>query len=331
MKFSIFFSLLNIAFVVLAHPEPEPELSATEVVKRELEARNREWKTRNCQAEIRAFTANRMAKRETKLEGRQAPSGTEFTAAAHVTGIPDSATCIVAPEVTEGPYYINNELVRQNLTETQGGTVIVLDIGVININTCQPISDAFVELWAGITTNYSFCYLIIHGLLANATGIYGGYSGATNAVKKETFGRGGYPTDSAGIVEMTTIYPGYYFGRTAHIHTMIHLNYTKNTDGTIKSSSGSMVHSGQFFFDETWNDKVYANSPYTLNKQPRTRNAQDGFIKEAQGNGYNSFASLGYLSGSSLSTGLLGYITVGVDPKADYAIGNQNFYGGTGL
>ncbi|KAF9528146.1 Intradiol ring-cleavage dioxygenase [Crepidotus variabilis] len=314
MKLYILFSLVAIASTVLAHPEPEPELTASEIVKRELEARNREWKARNCQAEIRAFTADRVAKRDAKLGRRQNPSGTEITAAAHVTGIPDSATCIVAPEVTEGPYYINNELVRQNLTETQGGVDIVLDIGVIDINTCQPIPDAFVELWA-----------------ANATGVYGGYSGASNAVKKETFGRGGYATDSTGVVEITTIYPGFYTGRTAHIHTMIHLNYTKNTDGTIKSSSGSNVHVGQFFFDETWNDRVYATSPYTLNKQRRTLNAQDGILKDAGSNGYNTYASLSYLSGSGLPQGLLGYITVGVDSKAHYSISNKNFYGGSGI
>lgn len=48
--------------------------------------RSRELKARNCQAQIRAFNAKRMAKREAKLEKRQAPTATEVTAAAHVTG-----------------------------------------------------------------------------------------------------------------------------------------------------------------------------------------------------------------------------------------------------
>jgi hypothetical protein len=60
----------------------------------------------------------------------------------------------------------------------------------------------------------------------------GGMGGSSSAmVRNETFLRGGYTTGSGGVVELTTIYPGYYTGRTAHIHTMIHMNYSTNANG----------------------------------------------------------------------------------------------------
>ena len=55
---------------------------------------------------------------------------------------------MTAPEVTEGPYYINNELVRGDIREDQGGIDLLLDIGVIDTTTCQPLEDAFVEIWS---------------------------------------------------------------------------------------------------------------------------------------------------------------------------------------
>lgn len=91
----------------------------------------------------------------------------------------------------------------------------MLDIGLINSRTCQPMTNAFIELWA-----------------CNSTGIYGGYpTGQPTHIKQHTFLRGGYFTNSAGIAEITTIYPGYYQGRTAHIHTMVHSNWKANANG----------------------------------------------------------------------------------------------------
>ncbi|KAG5637239.1 hypothetical protein H0H81_005284 [Sphagnurus paluster] len=212
----------------------------------------------------------------------------------------------MAPEVMEGPYYINNEYVRTDLTETQAGVKLVLDIGVVDIVTCTPLPNAFVELWA-----------------ANATGEYGGYpAGNPTHVHTETFLRGGYYTNANGIVEITTLYPGFYESRTAHIHTMIHKDWQQHANGTLISQSGSLVHVGQFFFEETWNDKIYETLPYTTNKQPRTLNTEDELIEGANGGGYNAFIDLELL-GDDISEGVLGYITVGVDTRKSYPIENK--------
>ena len=63
-------------------------------------------------------------------------------------------------------------------------------------------------------------------LLANATGAYGGYNSGFNGM--ETWLRGGWYSDANGMVEVATIYPGYYVGRAPHIHVMVHKDWTQS-------------------------------------------------------------------------------------------------------
>ncbi|KAL1742386.1 Intradiol ring-cleavage dioxygenase, partial [Schizophyllum fasciatum] len=228
-------------------------------------------------------------------------------------------SCVLAPEVTEGPYYINNELVRQDQREDQAGIPLVIDIGILDINTCEPVPNSFVEIWA-----------------ANATGVYASYpaqlGGAggggpppTHLERNETFNRGGFPTDENGIVEFTTIYTGFYEGRCPHYHTMVHLDWSMSDNGTLVSHAGSLAHVGQFFMDEEWNDQIFALEPYTSNTNNRTLNSEDSILTEQNSNGYNGFLALEKL-GNDLSEGVLGYITIGIDSSASYSISNTNYF-----
>ena len=67
--------------------------------------------------------------------------------------------------------------------------------------------------------------------LANSTGEYGGYVSAFNST--ESWLRGGWYTDSNGIVEVNTVYPGYYDGRTPHVHIMVHKDWTQSSNGFV--------------------------------------------------------------------------------------------------
>jgi protocatechuate 3,4-dioxygenase beta subunit len=78
--------------------------------------------------------------------------------------------------------------------------------------------------------------------LANATGVYGGFpatlgsgggggGGGNSIVRNETFLRGGWYTNDEGIVEITTLYAGYYQGRAPHVHTMVHLDWEQAANG----------------------------------------------------------------------------------------------------
>ncbi|KAK7451806.1 hypothetical protein VKT23_012485 [Stygiomarasmius scandens] len=212
-------------------------------------------------------------------------------------------------------------MVRYDLTENQGGVELFLDIGALDIDTCEPLENVFVELWS-----------------ANATGIYSSYpveiteipEEQVPLVRNETYLRGGLSTDKNGIVELKTIYPGFYWPRAPHVHVMMHLNWEMSSNGvkrTVISHSGSVVHVGQIYFEESWNDKVYALSPYNINKNDRIRNDNDWILQDQlkiQPEGYSAFVEL-ELVGEKIEDGLVGYMTLGVDTAASYLIENTNY------
>lgn len=110
---------------------------------------------------------------------------------------------------------------------------------------------------------------------------------------------------------------------------MVHLNYETSDNGTLVSHSGSLLHIGQFFFEESWNDAVYATTPYVENTNNRTYNDEDGILDQANADGNSAFLDLELL-GDDVSDGILGYITIGVDSTAAYSINNGNYLNSTG-
>ncbi|CCA73686.1 hypothetical protein PIIN_07639, partial [Serendipita indica DSM 11827] len=295
---------------------------------------------------------------------------TSTAAAAHYSAIKN--TCVMAPEVVEGPYYLRDDYVRQDIREDQAGTPLYLDIGVLDITTCTPVTDAFVEIWsANAQGEYSgFGNAGTTGGGGNGTtpsgsggppggsaptqsgndtaiptgtfsgpapsgsgGPSGGGGGGMSSGKAngDNFLRGGYTVDENGIVEiiasdsLRTIYPGFYSGRTVHIHTMVHQNLSYHSNGTIISSSGSLRHIGQFFFDEAFNTEVLAQEAYLNSGQSHTYNDEDGILQTANTDGYSAFVEIERL-GDTLDEGLLGYITVGIDTSASYTISTSNYW-----
>ena len=153
-----------------------------------------------------------------------------------------AVSCVLTPELTEGPYYIANEKLRRNITDGHPGTPLVLQLAVVNASTCKPIRGATVDIWH-----------------ADAAGNYSGF-GAGNASR--TFMRGIQKTDASGIATFRTIYPGWYQGRTVHVHVKVHVR-------------GGVVHTGQLFFSDALTDRVYRNAPYNKRPSRTTRNAND--------------------------------------------------------
>ena len=151
-------------------------------------------------------------------------------------------SCILTPEQTEGPYYIAGEKLRRNITEGRPGTRLDLHLSVVDASTCAPISGAAVDIWH-----------------ADAGGVYSGFGAGTSS---RTFMRGIQRTDKAGLAQFRTVYPGWYQGRTVHIHVKVHVG-------------GNVVHTGQLFFSDTLTDAVYRRSPYSRRSNRDTRNAHD--------------------------------------------------------
>ena len=150
-------------------------------------------------------------------------------------------TCVLAPEQTEGPYYVDDATFRRNVAEGRPGAPLTLRLTVVNASSCRPIKGAAVEIWH-----------------CDAAGAYS----ATGAEADERFLRGIQRTDAKGLALFRTIYPGWYPGRTVHIHTMVHLG-------------GNVVHTGQLYFSDATTDAVYRRRPYSARPNRTTRNAAD--------------------------------------------------------
>ncbi|TMK95845.1 MAG: intradiol ring-cleavage dioxygenase [Actinobacteria bacterium] len=179
--------------------------------------------------------------------------------------------CVLTPEQTEGPYYIAGEKVRRTITEGRPGTPLTLHLQVVNASTCKPIKGAAVDIWH-----------------ADAVGVYSGFGqGAGN----RTFMRGIQRTDAKGVATFRTVYPGWYMGRTVHVHVKVHLG-------------GRVVHTGQLYFPDTLTDAVYKKAPYSSRPGRDTRNANDSVFR----NGGKS----SMLNVRKSGAGYLAAITMGV-------------------
>ncbi|MDX3803734.1 intradiol ring-cleavage dioxygenase [Streptomyces sp. AK04-3B] len=204
-----------------------------------------------------------------------------------------AAVCTLTKEMTEGPYYLDGQYVRADITEGKAGIPLKLALTVVDDDTCVPISNALVELWH-----------------ADALGEYSGFVGNNGHTEPDsgTFLRGGVLTNASGVASITTVYPGWYRGRCVHIHVKVHTNVTLTSDGSF--TGGQELHTGQLFFDETITTAVARVSPYSTNRVTRTTLAQDSIYDDAgAASGLLTLTALG----SSTSSGYAGTLTLGVE------------------
>jgi protocatechuate 3,4-dioxygenase beta subunit len=154
-------------------------------------------------------------------------------------------SCVLAPEQTEGPYYVPSAKVRRDVTEGKRGTLLMLRLTVVDASTCKAIKGASVDIWH-----------------CDASGVYSGVQGSQGT----TFLRGIQKTDAKGMATFKTIYPGYYPGRTVHIHVKVHLG-------------GNVVHTGQLYFPDATTDTAYKAAPYSSRPARAMRNAGDSIYR----------------------------------------------------
>jgi protocatechuate 3,4-dioxygenase beta subunit len=150
--------------------------------------------------------------------------------------------CVLTPEQTEGPYYIPSEKLRRNITEGRPGAPLVLRLFVVDAATCRPIKGAAVDIWH-----------------ADGGGVYSGFGAGSGS---RTFMRGIQKTDARGLARFRTVYPGWYRGRTVHVHVKVHV-------------AGNVVHTGQLYFPDPLTDRVFRRKPYSRRPHRDTRNAND--------------------------------------------------------
>lgn len=243
-----------------------------------------------------------------------------FPAAAGAQDVasPTSDVCVLTPELTEGPYYLPLDLVRSDITEGKAGLPLRLQVAVADLSAgCLPLSDAAIDLWH-----------------CDAQGYYSGVSGnpgggadpeAGAGAEAGAFLRGIQLTNADGVAEFTTIYPGWYAGRTVHIHMKVHVGGaaavldqpTPAAETLYELAGGHVSHTGQIFFDDTISDEVYETFEAYAGRDnaERLRNDQDTILGDhAAEPGF--IVALTPLVEGSPEEGFLGTITIGVDPTA---------------
>jgi protocatechuate 3,4-dioxygenase beta subunit len=224
-----------------------------------------------------------------------APAGAQDAAS------PTADLCLLTPQMTEGPFYLDTDLLREDITEGTPGLPLKLQVLVADSIACTPLANAAVDIWH-----------------CDAQGFYSGVGargGVAPAVDSGTFLRGIQLTNEEGVAEFTTIYPGWYPGRTVHIHMMVHLDGEVIDEGTY--DGGYISHVGQIFFDDAISDQVYGNHEAYAGRDEsrRTRNAQDNILgRHLDDPGF--LVSLSPLDENDPGQGYLGVITIGVDPGA---------------
>lgn len=142
-----------------------------------------------------------------------------------------------------------------------------------------------------------------------------------------TFLRGMWPTDNNGVMEMKTVFPGFYVERTIHIHVRSHTDWTVRGNGTVVSSN--IVSTGQLFFEEDLSAQIMAMEPYASHTQiNRTTNDVDSIYSGETTTGWSPNFVVEPLDGVDVANGMVGYITLGVDLTATSSEGSGMSGGG---
>ena len=167
----------------------------------------------------------------------------------------DAPACALTPQQSEGPYYFDAELIRSDVREDRRGVPLRLAVRVREPDGGEPLNDAVVDIWH-----------------CDAEGVYSGFEAASRGAgpadgptDDARYLRGAQVTNAEGIVEFVTIYPGWYRGRTVHIHTKVHLD-----DRELLTT--------QLYFDDAISTAVLGREPYSGHRGRDTFNQDDSIF-----------------------------------------------------
>jgi hypothetical protein len=167
--------------------------------------------------------------------------------AAGTGGMGGSNACTLYPEQTAGPFYLDLDQLRTDITEGKAGAPLRVVVQVQS-EACAPLKDLAVDLWH-----------------CDAEGLYSGFQGQLGNIDTtgQTFLRGTQVTAADGVAQFDSIYPGWYPGRTTHIHFKVH------TSSITEATS-------QLYFPEDVTSEIYGMAPYDTRGQKDTPNDLDG-------------------------------------------------------
>jgi protocatechuate 3,4-dioxygenase beta subunit len=193
----------------------------------------------------------------------QSPTSGAYDAVAATSGATRVPACVVRPAQTEGPYFVDQQLERADIRSDPAsgiaseGVPLDLEFRVSRVGggSCAPLSGATVDVWQ-----------------CDALGIYSDVRDMNDFfdTRGKKFLRGVQATDAAGSARFTSVYPGWYQGRTVHIHFKVRV-----------PAGRARAHefTSQIYFDDAVSDQVFARPPYAANAQRRVRNDGDGIFR----------------------------------------------------
>lgn len=163
-------------------------------------------------------------------------------------------TCALTPSQTEGPFYFDTGEFRRDITEGLPGAPLLVELRVVDVDACRPLPGAVVDVWQ-----------------TSPSGQYSGYpnQGAERVdTTGQTFLRGKQTADADGLVQFETVYPGWYEGRTVHIHFMVH-------------AEDRRLVTSQLYFPANVSDAVLQTEPYASRGPSPTPNDSDRIFRDA--------------------------------------------------
>lgn len=171
--------------------------------------------------------------------------------------------CVTTGCKTLGPCHMDGPAERYDISEGFAGLPTRLSLKIVDAADCRPIKNAIVDIWH-----------------TNAGGFYTGEDTVRmctldnpEATASTAF-RGWQRTDGEGRVDFLTVYPGWYRGRTVHIHLRV-----------IVGEEELLV--SQLLFDDTLSDIVFASHPdYAGRPERGTTNANDGVFRPSEVEAY---------------------------------------------
>ncbi|KAF1921037.1 Intradiol ring-cleavage dioxygenase [Ampelomyces quisqualis] len=303
MKFAIVLGAILLGQQTVAHPGQSVKENAKEVAKRRAYLANNRRSLAHCTNTLKPYLRVRDLDTVLATSHKSNLTGITFDSDPSILfSGNNSNSCILTPEVTQGPYWVQGELIREDVTESGEGVPLTLHIQIIDVNTCEPVPQAFLEIWNCNSTG------VYSGVVANGNG---NINDSTNLDK--TFLRGIQQSDDEGVVTFETLFPGHYTGRAVRLPG---LNATVNANETI--SGGSITHVGQMFFDQDLITLVETQGPYNSNTQVLTKNSDDKILAQEAGTVDPVVEYV--LLGDNVSQGVFGWLSFGKEIKNLYNI-----------
>jgi protocatechuate 3,4-dioxygenase beta subunit len=169
--------------------------------------------------------------------------------------------CLFRPEQTEGPYFVDEKLHRSDIRsdpatgDIKAGAPLALTVALSRVDRgqCRPLSGAQVDIWH-----------------CDALGIYSDVKDPSFNTIGRKFLRGYQITGHEGEARFLTIYPGWYEGRTVHIHLKVR---------TPVEGNQTYEFTSQMYFEDAVSDRVHGGPPYNTKGVRTARNHHDRIFR----------------------------------------------------